>query len=343
MVKRILCLMAALAVIMTLFAGCSANGSKDATMQDAKYRGESDSNTSYLYDNEGEKQSAADERASTEEKSLENASTKMAIAGSSGETPQASVNAILAQRKVIRNAFMTVEVDDFDAAYMSIKSMISGFGFIQEANIKSRKIYVDSGERLVKTGTIIIRIDKDKFDGIMSDVKGLGLILDENIKSDDVTDKFFDTESRLRLLRYEEGRLEEYLNKINDPDIIFKTESRLTDIRHEIERLTGTLKKWNDLVELSTITLSINEKTPDSMAVPPKEKTYFEKLSGNFFGSFKGVIRFCGDFMLFLAQALPVLVLLLLISLAALIVYRKFLKKHLNKVPDERKGDDTHM
>jgi len=33
-------------------------------------------------------------------------------------------------------------------------------------------------------------------------------LTDENIKTDDVTEKFFDIDSRLRLIRYEESRLE---------------------------------------------------------------------------------------------------------------------------------------
>ena len=53
---------------------------------------------------------------------------------------------------------------------------------------------------------------------------------------------------------------EEIFEKVEDPDIIFKTEKQLTEIRHEIETLTGTLNKLNDLVELSTITINMDEK-----------------------------------------------------------------------------------
>lgn len=244
---------------------------------------------------------------------------------STAATNESLSNAILSQRKIIRNAFVSIEVENFDSAYGRIKSMISAYGFIQESNIKKDKVYLEDGEKRITRGTIIIRVDKDRFDSVMGDLKGLGTLLNENIKSDDVTDKFFDTESRLRLIKYEETRLEEYLKKTTDPDTIFKIEGRLTDIRHEIESLTGTLNKMTDLVQLSTITVEMSEKVPQ--AKPKKELSYWEKLLDGFTGSFKGAINFCSELLLVIVQLLPGLVLAGLILIALVMFYKKVLKK----------------
>ena len=122
-----------------------------------------------------------------------------------------------------------------------------------------------------------------------------------NIKSDDVTDKFFDIESRLRLLKYEESRLEEYLKKITDPDTIFKTEARLMEIRHEIESLTGNLNKLSNLVQLSTITINMSEKIPAG----EKAGSYWQRLASGFTESFKGVVGFCAESLIVVVAALP--------------------------------------
>ena len=238
-------------------------------------------------------------------------------------SPTSFQNAILAQRKVIRNANLSIEVQDFDKAYSSIKTMIKAFGYVQESNIKKDKAEVNGAEKLITSGTIIIRVNRDKFDDVMTDIKGVGTLLEESTKGDDVTDKFFDTESRLRLLRYEESRLEDYLKKISDPDVIFKTESRLTDIRHEIESLTGTLQKWSDLVELSTITISIYEKGQ----VPKVDNSYFSRLSETFLGSLAGVGRFFAELILVLAGSLPALV---IIGILAFVGF-KAVKRHKKK------------
>jgi len=244
-------------------------------------------------------------------------------------------NAILSQRKIIRNAFVAIEVENFDSAYSRIKSMISAYGFIQESNIKKDKVHVAEGEKSITRGTIIIRVDKDRFDSVLGDLKGLGTLINENIKSDDVTDKFFDTESRLRLIKYEETRLEEYLKKTSDPDTIFKIESRLTNIRHEIESLTGNLNKMKDLVQLSTITIEMSEKYPESK--PQKEATYWEKLKDSFAESIEGVVDFFSELLLVIVQLLPVLVVLAVILFAVIMFYKKVLNKRFRLVSKKAK------
>ncbi|HEX9060046.1 MAG TPA: DUF4349 domain-containing protein [Clostridia bacterium] len=246
-------------------------------------------------------------------------------------SPTSFQNAILAQRKVIRNANLSIEVPDFDKAYSRIKTIIKVFGYVQESNIKKDKAEVNGAEKLITSGTIVIRVNKDKFDDVMTDIKGVGTLLEESSKGDDVTDKFFDTESRLRLLKYEESRLEDYLKKISDPDVIFKTESRLTDIRHEIESLTGTLQKWSDLVELSTITISIYEKGQ----VPKVDNSYFSRLSGTFLGSLAGVGRFFAELILVLAGALPALVIIGILAFVGFKAVKRHKKKKVQVVVPE--------
>ncbi|HEY9060430.1 MAG TPA: DUF4349 domain-containing protein [Pseudobacteroides sp.] len=271
-------------------------------------------------------------KAATSADSQSNAITTTTTTAAANESLS---NAILSQRKIIRNAFVSVEVENFDSAYGRIKSMISAYGFIQESNIKKDKVYIEDGEKRITRGTIIIRVDKDRFDSVMGDLKGLGTLLNENIKSDDVTDKFFDTESRLRLIKYEETRLEEYLKKTTDPDTIFKIEGRLTDIRHEIESLTGTLNKMTDLVQLSTITVEMSEKVPQPK--PKKEMSYWEKLLDGFSKSFKGVINFCSELLLFIVQILPGLVLLGLVLIVLVMFYKRVLKNKFKIVSKKTK------
>jgi len=119
---------------------------------------------------------------------------------------------------------------------------------------------------LITKAIIVLRVDKDKFEQVVDGISGLGTLIDQSIQSEDVTEKYLDKEARLRLLRFEESRIEEYLKKLVDPDDIFKAERQLTDICYENESLTGTLNKWDNFVELSTITVNMNEKEPAALA-----------------------------------------------------------------------------
>jgi len=341
-VKRIICIGAGLLIVLSLLTGCGTQKSASANNTSARQEVAADKANLSMTDSANGtagKPGAAGSQSQQSKAAETKTINSMAIAGT--EVPaQTLQNAILSQRKVIRNANISIVVDDFDKAYGQLGTAISAFGFIQESNIKKEKIYVDSKETYITKGVIVIRIAADRFEGVLKDVKGLGLLTDENIKSDDITDKFFDTEARLRVLKIEQDRLEEYLKKLSDLDAIFKTQSRLTQIRQEIENLTGTLRKWGDLVDLSTITINMSEKRPDSVQVPPKEKAYWQRLLGGFKGSFKGVINFCGELVIFLAEAIPVVLLLGLLGWAALAVYGRIRKNSIKSINSSEKEEN---
>ena len=65
----------------------------------------------------------------------------------------------------------------------------------------------------------------------------------------------------------EQEKIEAYVAKLNDLDQIFKAESKLPKSA-QIESLTGKLNKLSSLVELSTITINLNEKRRATMPNP---------------------------------------------------------------------------
>jgi hypothetical protein len=344
-------LLMVMVLFISVFAGCGASNksSESSPKSDMPMVQETQSNGANLdvaFDREIGGTSAAEGEKSpaapAEKPKVEVASTAKGSSSitNSGYEVQTTFNAILSQRKIIRNANIILEVDDFEAAYIGMKTLIEPYGFIQESSIKKEKIYYGTEEKLLTRGIIVLRVDRSRFDSILDGIKGLGLLLDLSIKSDDVTDRFYDVESELRLLKFEQQRLEQYLFKLTDPDTIFKTESRLTEIRHQIEGLTGTLNKLSDLVQLSTITVNLNEKGKDSAVPVIKNKTYWGKLGDGFTGSVKGVATFCGELLLLLVQAIPVLLLLTIFCAILWWLYRKFFR---NKVIKHDKDNNNPM
>jgi hypothetical protein len=239
-----------------------------------------------------------------------------------GSTIENVSNAILAERKIIRSANLTIEVENFDEAYNKIEGIILGIGIVQDSNVTTNKIYIEDQLKLVKSGTIVLRVNKDKFDSVINNLKGIGEVYNLQINGQDVTDQYIDTESKLRLLKLEQSKLEAYLEKLDDLDKIFRVESRLTEIRQEIESLTGNLKKMSSLVELSTITLTLNEKYPDS-ANRYKTQTYWDRLLNNLKSSLESVGMFLGDLLVFIIAAIPVLVVFGLFILLGVFIYRR--------------------
>lgn len=229
-------------------------------------------------------------------------------------------NPILDERKIIRSANLTIEVENFDTAFSSIETIITGIGFVQETNINTDRVY-DNGEvKFYRSGTIVLRVDRSRFDSVLNKLRGIGDVYNYTTTGEDVTEQYYDIESRLRLLKLEQEKIEAYLAKLSDLDEIFKAESKLTDIRYQIESLTGKLNKLSSLVDLSTITINLYEKRPGSEAKP---LTYGEKLLESLKESLLNVVEFLGDLLLFIVSAIPALILLGLLILIGVAVYRR--------------------
>lgn len=329
MKKRILGFSIALVFILSSFAGCGSSvGGKNNASGSAPAEGGTQSADYVLTQSDGYGADTDNEDSSPELKKSDNVTaSSLTGTGSSIDTVN---NAILAERKIIRSANLSIEVENFDEARGNINSIINGIGIIQESNVITERIYIDDELKLLKRGNIVLRVYKDKFDSVFNNLKGIGDVTSETINGHDVTDQFVDTESRLRLLKLEQERLEEYLVKLNDLDQIFRTESRLTEIRHEIENLTVNLNKMNSLVELSTISISMNEKNPYENKKPVKV-TYWQELLENLESSLEGIVRFLGDLLIFIVAIIPVLLVIGLFGLVCLLIYRSVRKRIRNK------------
>jgi hypothetical protein len=245
-----------------------------------------------------------------------------AASGAAGSAPMLD---ILAQRKIIRNANLSIEVDDFYQTYGNLQAMLNGTGYVQESNIHRDFYYYEDERKTRVTGNITLRVDASRFDGILNDLKGLGEVIDDQIYSTDVTDQFYDTEGRLKILKIEYAYLEEYMKSLNDPDSIFKTRMRMTELQTEIERLTGTLNKWTDLVDLSTIYIQMTEKYPEEMT--KTKDTYWDRLKESVGNSLTGIVKALGDVLIFIIDAIPTLVILGLIGLLGYWIVKRFIFK----------------
>ncbi len=311
-------------LILATFAGCGSNSYKtsDSAPAAAPSAASEDVMVESFSENYGSAAKGSNSGYAEESQSAESDKAD-SLAGIGGSTVDVS-NVILAERKIIRSANLTIEVEDFDTAFNNIESIILGIGFIQETNIDTDKVYVDEEQRLVKSGTLVLRVDKTSFDSVLGKLKGIGDVYNFTTNGQDVTVQYVDVESRLRLLKVEQEKLEAYLAKLDDLDDIFRIESRLTDIRYQIESLTGNLNKMTSLVDLSTITIQMNEKYP---GYEPKKVTYGDRLLDSLKDSLLKVVEFLGNFLIFIVAALPVLLVLGIFILIVIFIYKRIPKK----------------
>jgi uncharacterized protein YneF (UPF0154 family) len=324
--RKLYVILLVVALLASVMAGCSsANKSESAgSAQSPRATAQAEFNESKGWADDYDSAAPAEKPAYTESDMADREMSADSLAGLGGASVDVT-NVILAERKIIRSANLTIEVENFDTAFSSIENIILGIGFIQETNINTERYYVDNEIKLIKSGSIVIRVDKAKFDSVINKLRGIGDVFNYTTNGEDVTEQYFDVESRLRLLELEQQKLEAYVAKLDDLDEIFKAESRLTELRYQIESLTGKLNKLSSLVDLSTITVNMNEKRP---GYDPQPLTYGDKLLNSLKDSLLQVVEFLGDLLLFIVAAFPVLAFIGLLILLGVWIYKRIIKKH---------------
>ncbi|MET0591839.1 MAG: DUF4349 domain-containing protein [Polyangiaceae bacterium] len=106
---------------------------------------------------------------------------------------------------------------------------------------------------------ITVRVPRAKFDIALKAIEASGDVLHRDIKAEDVTDEFFDTEVRARNARAMRDRLAKLLQQAAVKEAL-EIEKELARVTQEIELLEGKLKLLRHRVAYSTITVTFRPR-----------------------------------------------------------------------------------
>ena len=173
---------------------------------------------------------------------------------------EASVPA-LANRKLIRNANVELEIVSFDDAVEKITEF---------ANEERGYVATTSSEKQANgklKGEIVVKVLPENLDHFLQKVRGIGELKNQTLGTEDVTKAYFDTDARLKNARVIEQRLIDMLKtktgKVSD---LLQVEKELGRVREEIEKMQGELKYWDSQVQFATVTISLSEKDMEEPA-----------------------------------------------------------------------------
>jgi hypothetical protein len=208
----------------------------------------------------------------------------------------------VSEKKIIKDGRLGVRVSDLENTKSRIDSLIIGYeGYYANERLNNSDWEVSYDLK--------IRIPSANFMKFISDVEtGGGEILYKEIDARDVTDQFIDLETRLENKRNYLKRYNDLLVKANSIKEILEIEEKIRALEEEIESATGKLNYLNDLVDYSTLDLTIS-KQRDFKYNPVKRDEFSEKLKQSFSKGWFGFV----DFFLFLINIWPFWIIITLI------------------------------
>ena len=219
------------------------------------------------------------------------------------------------ERKIISTARMQLEVDNVPLTVNKITNItVQQGGFISGSSV--------SGYEERKNGQVTMRVPQKNFYAAIEQIETLGTVKSKDLQGKDVTEEYIDINARLGNFKKQEERLQEILKMANTVKDVLEIERELNRVRGEIESLTEKLNYLDKSIEMSTITVNVNEPAPffEGWGITDALK---QSVNG-FFGSISGLIVFTGFI-------LPIAIYLILLIFIGIGVKRKIMPRLFGK------------
>ncbi len=206
---------------------------------------------------------AASDRDSVQEKQARSLAASGVAASVQPETPVIPIpdTPARANRKLIRNAQLELEVQSFEDAVQKITALAEeNRGYLATTHSQKQ----ENGKL---RGDLVVKVLPENLDRFLQRLHGLGELKNQTLGTEDVSKQYYDTDARLKNAKAMEERLLEILKKKSD-DIndLLAVEKELGRVRERIEQLQGELKVMDAQVQLATVTITLSEMEMDTPA-----------------------------------------------------------------------------
>ncbi len=178
------------------------------------------------------------------------------------------------ERKLIKNGNISLQVQELDSAEASVEKWCKQYGG-----------YINSSNRYENSCNFSVKIPCDSFDEAMESLGNIGSVRSRGVSVRDVSEQFYDLQSRLETKKVLQKNLNKYLEQATNLTDILKIERELNNVTSELESMEGQLRRLSNQIEYSTI--DIYMELPMHQVVPDIEKPTLSERMMDFLFSVK--------------------------------------------------------
>lgn len=171
----------------------------------------------------------------------------------SGGTSASGVAAPLApgERLIVRDASLTIEVDDVQKADQEIRALVDATG----GYVLSSSASGSDKDTVIYAS---LKIPSDKLDSVLTAVERLAhKVIYRSMSGSDVTEEYVDLEARLGSLEAARDRLLVLLEKAVNVEEAVQVNAALTDVQTQIEQITGRMRYLRQGAAMSSLNLEL--------------------------------------------------------------------------------------
>lgn len=149
-----------------------------------------------------------------------------------------------AERKLIKTGYATINVPSFENIELNVQNYAKLYGgyitntFLSETNYSAE-----------------IKVPCTRFEEAMNNVGALGDVKSRSQNASDVTDEYYDLESRINSKKILKEKLEGYLKKADSIKDLMEIERQLNSVVSDLEAMEGRMKRLSKQIDYSTISI----------------------------------------------------------------------------------------
>ena len=168
--------------------------------------------------------------------------------GDSADRRLVSTSAMAQSRVVVHTARMSLVVNDVVQAVGEVRAVAAHYG----------GWIVSSDQTARHSGAIAIRVPAQSLDQALSDLETVGIEVESlQVTSQDVTEEFVDSESRLNSLTVTRARLLTFLDRAVDVEDALLVQEELSKLQLQIEQIQGRLNYLRQVAAFSLIEVEL--------------------------------------------------------------------------------------
>jgi hypothetical protein len=158
------------------------------------------------------------------------------------------------QKKLIKNGEMAFEVESVEEAYRQITDLLLDF--------KGEEFNKTFSSNPNKRMTLVLKVPPENLEDLeeaVSKMKGVVSLKTSQIRSQDITQEYYDVEGRLQSYLASRDQLRTIMEEAKNVEETLMVHAELTRMQAEIEVLTGRIRMWDQMVEMATLRMDIDE------------------------------------------------------------------------------------
>lgn len=158
--------------------------------------------------------------------------------------------------KIIRTADVTIEVQDVTASVENLKNLVAA----KNGYVSSSSVSEGYNKRL--TGSIVLRVPAAEFDSTLAGVKAIGTVKSVSTQGEDVTEEYVDLQAQKTSYQNQLAQYNAIMKTASNVSDVLAIQQQIDSVQTQLDRLEGRMRYLNNRLDLSTITVNVQEPEP---------------------------------------------------------------------------------